>query len=422
MAIRRPNLVHARTTKLPVNLGDVEAARRRLVGAIVETDCDCSRTLSEILGCTVWLKFENLQFTASFKERGALNRLATLTEQEKRRGVIAMSAGNHAQGVAYHASRLAIPATIVMPINTPTVKVVNTRHLGADVILTGDTVEDAARFAHRHGRKHNLTFVHPYDDPLVIAGQGTIALEMLGTAPQIDTLIVPIGGGGLICGIGVAAKALQPGLRLIGVQAALYPSMYNAVKGTTLAMRGDTLAEGIAVKAPGRITQAMVRDLVDDIVLVTEPELEQAVSLLINIEKTVVEGAGAAGLAAALKEKDKLSGRTVGLVLCGGNIDTRLLASVLTRQLAREGRLTQLTIDLADRPGTLAKVANLLGEAGANIVEVTHQRIFSDLPAKAALLDLVIETRDRGHQEEAVGKLRTAGFEVDVRNNPGGRY
>ncbi len=407
---------------LPVTLDDVEAARARLSGAIVDTDCDWSRTLSEILGCKTWLKFENQQFTASFKERGAINRLSALTAEERRRGVIAMSAGNHAQGVAYHARRLGIPTTIVMPVNTPTVKVMNTRRHGAEVILTGETVEEAAQFAREHGTKHGLTFVHPYDDPLVIAGQGTLALEMLGTAPEIDTLIVPIGGGGLISGIGVAAKAIKPGIRLIGVQAALYPSMYNAIKGTSLPMRGDTLAEGIAVKAPGRITQAMVRALVDDIVLVTEPEIEHAVSLLINIEKTVVEGAGAAGLAAALKLRGELVGRCIGLVLCGGNIDTRLLASVLTRELAREGRLTQLTIDLADRPGTLAKVANLLGEAGANIVEVTHQRIFSDLPAKAALLDLVIETRDNEHRQETVDKLRAAGFEVEVRSNPGGTY
>ena len=407
---------------LPVTLDDVEAARARLSGAIVDTDCDWSRTLSEILGCKTWLKFENQQFTASFKERGAINRLSALTAEERRRGVIAMSAGNHAQGVAYHARRLGIPTTIVMPVNTPTVKVMNTRRHGAEVILTGETVEEAALFAREHGAKQGLTFVHPYDDPLVIAGQGTLALEMLGTAPEIDTLIIPIGGGGLISGIGVAAKAIKPGIRLIGVQAALYPSMYNAIKGTSLPMRGDTLAEGIAVKAPGRITQAMVRALVDDIVLVTEPEIEHAVSLLINIEKTVVEGAGAAGLAAALKLRGELAGRCIGLVLCGGNIDTRLLASVLTRELAREGRLTQLTIDLADRPGTLAKVANLLGEAGANIVEVTHQRIFSDLPAKAALLDLVIETRDREHRQETVDKLRAAGFEVEVRSNPGGAH
>jgi threonine dehydratase len=412
----------ASAEKLPITIEDVEAARGRLAGALVDTDCDWSRTLSSMLGCKLWLKFENQQFTASFKERGALNRLSVLSPKEKKRGVIAMSAGNHAQGVAYHAHRLSIPATIVMPVNTPTVKVVNTRRHGAEVILTGETVEEAAAFALAHGHDKGLTFIHPYDDPLVIAGQGTLALEMLGTAPEIDTLIVPTGGGGLISGIAVAAKALQPSIRLIGVQAALYPSMYNAIKGTSLPMRGDTLAEGIAVKAPGRITEAMVRELVDDIVLVTEPEIEHAVSLLINIEKTVVEGAGAAGLAAALKMRDQLAGRCVGLVLCGGNIDTRLLASVLTRELAREGRLTQLTIDLADRPGTLAKVANLLGEAGANIVEVTHQRIFSDLPAKAALLDVVIETRDRGHLDEVVASLRAAGFELEVRSNPGGAY
>jgi len=407
---------------LPVTLDDVEAARARLSGAIVDTDCDWSRTLSEILGCKTWLKFENQQFTASFKERGAINRLSALTAEERRRGVIAMSAGNHAQGVAYHANRLGIPTTIVMPVNTPTVKVMNTRRHGAEVILTGETVEEAALFAREHGAKQGLTFVHPYDDPLVIAGQGTLALEMLGTAPEIDTLIIPIGGGGLISGIGVAAKAIKPGIRLIGVQATLYPSMYNVIKGTSLPMRGDTLAEGIAVKAPGRITQTMVRELVDDIVLVTEPEIEHAVSLLINIEKTVVEGAGAAGLAAALKLRSELAGRCIGLVLCGGNIDTRLLASVLTRELAREGRLSQLTIDLVDRPGTLAKVANLLGEAGANIVEVYHQRVFSDLPAKGALLEVVIETRDRSHLDETVAMLRTAGMEVEVKSNPGGNH
>jgi threonine dehydratase len=403
-----------------VTLDDIEAASRRLSGAIVDTDCDWSRTLSDILGCKVWLKFENQQFTASFKERGALNRLSQLSNAERARGVIAMSAGNHAQGVAYHAHRLGIPATIVMPVSTPTVKVVNTRRHGAEVVLTGDTVEEAAAFAQAHGREKRLTFIHPYDDPLVIAGQGTLGLEMLGTAPEIDTFVVPIGGGGLISGIATAAKALKPGVRVIGVEAELYPSMYNAINGTTLPMRGDTLAEGIAVKAPGRITQKIVRDLVDDIVLVSEQEIERAVSLLINIEKTVVEGAGAAGLAAVLKAPEHFKGRVLGLVLCGGNIDTRLLASVLSRELAREGRLTQLTIDLVDRPGQLARVAELLGEAGANIVEVYHQRIFSDLPAKAALLELVIETRDRGHLNDTVQRLRAAEFEVEVRTNPGG--
>lgn len=407
---------------MPVTLDDVEAARRRLMGAIVETDCDWSRTLSNILGCKVWLKFENLQFTASFKERGALNRLSALSAKEREHGVIAMSAGNHAQGVAYHASRLSIPATIVMPVSTPTVKVVNTRGHGAKVILHGETVEEAAAFAQEYGRERRLTFIHPYDDPLVIAGQGTIALEMLGAAPEIDTLVVPIGGGGLISGMAVAAKALKPDVQVVGVQATLYPSMYNAIKGENLPMRGDTLAEGIAVKAPGRITEQIVRRLVDEIVLVSEPQIENAVSLLINIEKTVVEGAGAAGLAAICADPARFKGRNVGLVLCGGNIDTRLLASVLTRELAREGRLSQLAIDLADRPGQLARVADLLGEAGANIVEVYHQRVFSDLPAKGALLELVIETRDRRHLEETVAKLNAAGLVVEVRSNPGGNH
>jgi threonine dehydratase len=404
---------------LPVALGAVEAARRRLLGAIVETQCDWSRTLSLILGCKAWLKFENLQFTASFKERGALNRLSALSEEERRLGVIAMSAGNHAQGVAYHARRLSIPATIVMPVSTPTVKVVNTRRHGAEVILRGETVEEAAAFAREHGRERRLTFVHPYDDPLVIAGQGTVALEMLGAAPEIDVLVVPIGGGGLISGMAIAAKALKPDIEVIGVQAALYPSMYNTIKGESLPMRGDTLAEGIAVKAPGQITQEIVRALVDDIVLVTEAQIEHALSLLITIEKTVVEGAGAAALAAVCADPARFKGRNVGLVMTGGNIDTRLLASVLTRELAREGRLSQLSIDLADRPGQLARVANLLGDAGANIVEVYHQRVFTDLPAKGALLEVVIETRDRAHLDETVGRLRAAGLAVEVRSNAG---
>ena len=407
---------------VPVTLDDVEAARERLRGAIVETDCDFSRTLSEILGCRVWLKFENLQFTASFKERGALNRLSALSAEERKRGVIAMSAGNHAQGVAYHATRLSIPSTIVMPVSTPTVKVVNTRRHGAEVILHGETVEEAAAFARQHGKQRQLTFIHPYDDPLVIAGQGTVALEMLGAAPEIDTLVVPIGGGGLISGMAIAAKALRPDLRVVGVEAALYPSMYNTIKGENLPMRGDTLAEGIAVKAPGDITTPIVRKLVDDILLVSEPQIENAMSLLINIEKTVVEGAAAAGLAAVCAHRDLFRGRTLGIVLTGGNIDTRLLASVLTRELARDGRLSQLTIDLADRPGQLARVANILGEAGANIVEVYHQRVFSDLPAKGTLLELVIETRDRAHLQETVASLKVAGFEVELSSNRGGSH
>ena len=407
-------------TTLPVTPEMVRAAAGRLDGFIEHTDCNHARTLSDIVGARLWLKFENQQFTAAFKERGALNRLSQLAPEARARGVIAMSAGNHAQGVAYHARRLGIPATIVMPEGTPMVKVENTRRHGAEVIVTGATLEDSARFAHARAAERGLTFLHPYDDAEVIAGQGTIALEMLAAAPEIDTLVIPIGGGGLISGMAVAAKALKPDLTVIGVQSALYPSMYNAIKGTGLLMRGDTLAEGIAVKAPGRLTTEIVGALVDDIVLVSEPELERAVAMLINIEKTVVEGAGAAGLAAVLSHPERFCGRTVGLVLCGGNIDTRLLSSVLTRELAREGRLSQLTIDLVDRPGQLARVATLIGEAGANIVEVSHQRVFSGLPAKGTLLDVVIETRDRAHLDATVAHIRAAGLTVDVHHNPGG--
>jgi threonine dehydratase len=396
--------------RLPVTPADVRAAAAIIRGAVIPTECNQSRTLGDLCGCNVWLKFENLQFTSTFKERGALNRLTALSAGERRRGVIAMSAGNHAQGVAYHAKRLGIPATIVMPLGTPMVKIENTRRHGAEVIVTGDTLEEAGAFVLEHSKAHGMILIHPYDDPLVIAGQGTIALEMLEAVPDLDTLVVPIGGGGLISGIAVMAKSLQPSLRIIGVQARLYPSMYNAVRNEHLPMRGDTLAEGIAVKAPGRITTPMVRDLVDDIVLVREDQIERAVATLISIEKTVVEGAGAAGLAAILAFPDRFAGRNVGLVLTGGNIDTRLIASVLTRELAREGRLTQLSIDIVDRPGQLAAVAALLADAGANIIEVSHQRTFSDLPAKATLLQLVIETRDRAHLDDVMAKLGASGL------------
>ncbi len=395
---------------LAVTPGDVMAAAAAIRDSVIVTECDRSRTLSEICGCEVWLKFENLQFTSTFKERGALNRLLALTAEERRRGVIAMSAGNHAQGVAYHAHRLGIPASIVMPVGTPMVKIENTRRHGAETIISGATLEAAADFAREHGKAKNLTMIHPYDDPLIIAGQGTIALEMLKSVPQFDMLVVPIGGGGLISGIAIAAKALKPELQIVGVQAQLYPSMYNAIKGEQLPMRGDTLAEGIAVKAPGRITTEIIRRLVDDIVLVTEDQIERAVTMLIAIEKTVVEGAGAAGLAAVLATPERFAGRKVGLVLTGGNIDTRLIASVLTRELAREGRLTQIALDIVDRPGQLAAVSALLAEAGANIIEVSHQRTFSDLPAKGTLLEVVIETRDRAHLNEVMKRLEEAGF------------
>ena len=400
--------------RLPVTLEDIEAAAGVLAGSVRQTSFDRSRTLSDILGADIWLKFENLQFTATFKERGALTRLSALSEDERKRGVIAVSAGNHAQGVAYHAARLSIPATIFVPLGTPTVKIENTRRHGAQVIEGGATLEEAALLAADHGREKQLTFIHPYDDPLIIAGQGTIALEMLASVPELDVLLVPIGGGGLISGIAVAAKTLKPGIEVIGVQAALYPSMYNLIKGQQHPIRGDTLAEGIAVKSPGRITSEIIRALVDDIVLVTELQIEQALSLLITIEKTVTEGAGAAGLAAVLANKARFKGRAIGLVLSGGNIDTRLLSGVLTRQLAKEGRLSQLRFDIVDRPGQLATVVAILSQSGANIVEVSHQRIFTDLPAKAVSLEVVIETRDRTHLEATIASLRAANVDVDV--------
>ncbi|WP_315798548.1 MULTISPECIES: threonine ammonia-lyase [unclassified Bradyrhizobium] len=397
---------------LAVTVSDVRAAAATIHGAVLATACNQSRTLGEICGCNIWLKFENLQFTSSFKERGALNRLNALSAEQRERGVIAMSAGNHAQGVAYNARRLGIPATIVMPVGTPMVKVENTRRHGAEVVISGATLEEAGAFAREHGAAHGMTMIHPYDDPLIIAGQGTVALEMLAVVPELDTLVVPIGGGGLISGMAVAARAIKPGLRIVGVQAELYPSMYNAIRGSQLPMRGDTLAEGIAVKSPGRITTEIIRHLVDDILLVTEPQIERALATLISIEKTVVEGAGAAGLAAVLAHPAQFAGCNVGLVLSGGNIDTRLIASVLTRELAREGRLTQLSIDIVDRPGQLAAVSTLLADAGANIIEVSHQRTFSDLPAKATLLELVIETRDQGHLNDVMAKLVAADFKA----------
>ena len=407
----------ASLAQLPVVLEDIEKAAGVIAGFVKQTSCERSHTLSDITGASIWLKFENLQFTATFKERGALNRLSALSADERRRGVIAASVGNHAQGVAYHAARLAIPATIFMPIGTPTVKIENTRRHGATVMEGGSTLEEAAALATDHGREHGLTYIPPYDDPLIIAGQGTIGLEMLAAVPDLDVLIVPIGGGGLISGIAVAAKALKPGIEIIGVQAALYPSMYNLTKGQRLPMRGDTLAEGIAVKAPGSITSEIVRALVDDIVLVSEPQIEHALSLLLTIEKSVTEGAGAAGLAAVLANEERFKGRTLGIVLSGGNIDTRLLSSVLTRQLAREGRLSQLRFDISDRPGQLGTVVAILSKAGANIVEVSHQRIFTELPAKAVHLEVVIETRDGSHLDAVVASLRAANLAVDVGGN-----
>ena len=397
---------------LPVTLDDVRAAHARISGAIVRTPTLISRTLSQMLGATVYLKFENLQFTAAYKERGALNRLLLLSEEARAKGVIAASAGNHAQGLAYHGARLGVPVTIVMPTTTPMVKVMQTEGHGATVVLHGEKFDDAYTQARVLEQERGLTFVHPFDEADIIAGQGTIALEMLEDAPELDTLVIPIGGGGLFSGMGTAARALKPDMRLVGVQAELYPSMYDYIKGDDLPCDGDTLAEGIAVKEPGQLTRRFVERLADDVLLVSERSLEQAVSLLLQIEKTVVEGAGAAGLAAMLSHKADFAGRTVGLVLCGGNIDTRLLANVLLRDLARAGRLARLRIRLQDRPGALYHVARIFHEQQVNIIEIYHQRVFTSLPAKGLITDIECETRDEAHLARLVRSLAEAGYEV----------
>jgi threonine dehydratase len=401
-----------RSNDLPVSLSDVQAAAARIAGAVVRTPTLRSKTLSDLTGADVWLKFENLQFTAAYKERGALNTLLQLDDAARAKGVIAASAGNHAQGLAYHGNRLGIPVTIVMPKSTPTVKVTQTEGHGASVILEGETFDEAYAHARQLEASNGYTFVHPFDDPRIIAGQGTVALEMLADAPQIDTLIVPIGGGGLISGISTVARAADRPIEIVGVQAELYPSMYNRVKGTNERTGGDTLAEGIAVKEPGGLTAQIVEALVDDIVLVSERSLEESVSLLLQIEKTVAEGAGASGLAALLSHSERFRGKTVGIILTGGNIDTRLLANVLLRDLARSGRLARLRIRLQDRPGALYQVAKIFQEQSVNILELSHQRIFTNLPAKGLSLDVECETRDRAHLQRLIAALQDADYEV----------
>lgn len=395
---------------LPISLADVRAAAARIAGAVERTPMRRSRTLSEITGAKVWVKFENLQFTASFKERGALNKLLLLSEAQRQAGVIAVSAGNHAQGVAYHAQRLSIPATIVMPLGTPFVKVLHTTKHGARVLLEGDTLADSFEFAQGLRAREGLTFVHPFDDAAVMAGQGTIALEMLEEAPELEALVIPVGGGGLISGNAVAAKALQPGIEIIGAEARMYPSMHAALRGEEPKIGGQTIAEGIAVKRSGELPLAVARALVDHIVLVEESHLEQAVTLFVNVEKTVAEGAGAAGLAALLAEPERFAGREVGLILCGGNIDSRLLASVLMRALVREGRLTALRIGGDDRPGFLARVTGVIAQIGGNIIEVRHDRLDLSLPAKGTDLDILVETRDIAHTQDLIAALEAGGF------------
>ena len=396
-----------------LTLDDVRAAAARIKGAVVRTDCDHSQTLSDITGAQVWLKFENLQFTAAYKERGALNALLHLNEEQRQRGVIAASAGNHAQGLSYHGTRLGIPVTIVMPRPTPTVKVMQTEQVGGKVVLHGESFDDAYAHARQLEGELGLTFVHPFDDPLIAAGQGTVALEMLEDVPDLDTLIIPVGGGGLASGMGTAARALRPDIRLIGVEAELFPSMYNRLKGTQYPSGGDTLAEGIAVKEPGEFTSKVLAGLLDEFLLVSEAQIETALALLLQIEKTVVEGAGAAGLAAVMAHPKHFKGRKVGIVLTGGNIDTRLLANVLLRDLARSGRLARLRLTLQDRPGALFKVMEEFNRHNVNIIEIYHQRIFTHLPAKGLITDIECEARDKDQLDKLVRALRAKGYEVD---------
>ncbi len=395
---------------MTVTLDDIRAAAAVLEGAIVKTPTAPSRVLSDLCGCEVVLKFENLQYTASFKDRGALVKLLSLGPAERKAGVIAASAGNHAQGVAYHAGRLGIPATIVMPTATPFTKVRHTEAFGARVVLHGEGLDETEAHARVLQKEAGLAFVHPYDDEKIVAGQGTVALEMLEAAPDLEFLVIPIGGGGLAAGMAVAAKGLKPGIEIVGVEAALYPSMKHAIQGAAPGAGGQTIAEGIAVKLPGGITRPIIEELVDDILLVDEAELEAAVQMFVEIEKSVVEGAGAAALAAVLGNRERFAGRKVGLVVSGGNIDSRLLASILMRGLAREGRMVSVRVEISDAPGTLALVAQLIGEKGGNIIEIYHQRMFYDVPVKMAELDVVIETRDPGHVDAIVAALRDAGF------------
>ena len=396
-----------------LTLNHVRAAHDRIRGSIVATPTLHSQTLSKLTGANIYLKFENLQFTAAYKERGALNAILLLSEEQRSKGVIAASAGNHAQGLSYHGTRLGIPVTIVMPVPTPTVKVMQTESVGGKVVLFGETFDDAYKHARQLEEEQGLTFVHPFDDPNVAAGQGTVALEMLESIPSLDMLVVPIGGGGLLSGMGTAARALKPDIGLIGVQAELYPSMYALLNNLQMPCEGDTLAEGIAVKIPGAFTSEVIRELVDDIVLVNEAQLETAVSLLLQIEKTVVEGAGAAGLAAVMAHPEKFAGKNVGIVLCGGNIDTRLLANVLLRDLARSGRLARLRLTLQDRPGALFKVMRLFNEHNVNIIEIYHQRIFTTLPAKGLITDIECEARDANQLQGLVDGLNAAGYKVE---------
>ncbi len=397
-------------SRIAVTFDDVIAAQARLAGHVENTPCLHSQTLSQITGADVYLKFENLQFTSSFKERGALNKLSLLTSQQRSKGVIAVSAGNHAQGVAYHAQRLGVPAVIVMPRFSPMVKIERTRGFGAEIVLSGDTFDDAKIEASRLAETRVLTMVHPYDDADVIAGQGTIGIEMLAQQPDIDCLCVAIGGGGLISGIAVAAHQIKPSIDIVGVQTDQFPSMYAAFKGVDMPSANATLAEGIAVKQPGDLTLQIVRELVNDVVLVSEGDIEHAIVMLLEIEKTVVEGAGATGLAAMMRHRERFIGRKVGLILCGGNIDPMVLADIIERGMVRAGRLARIRVHTRDVPGELARAATLIGQAGANIEEVAHQRAFTTLPVQNAELEFVLQTRGPEHIDEVLRTLHGAGL------------
>ena len=401
-----------------LNIGDIRAARKIIEGSVLRTPMLPAPRLSALTGAEVFVKYENLQVTNSFKDRGALVKLSSLDEGQRKRGVIAMSAGNHAQSVAYHAARLGIPATIVMPVTTPFVKVAATKSHGADVVLHGETVSESQSRCEEIQSERGLTLVHPYDDPHIMAGQGTIALEMLEDAPDLDVLVIPIGGGGLIAGNAVAAKDVKPQIDIVGAEAALYPSVWNALHGEARPIGGPTLAEGIAVKNVGKLTLPIIRDLVSEIVLADEAHLERAVNAFLTLQKAMAEGAGAAGLAAMLAKPGRFSGKKVGLILCGGNIDPRILASIMVRELERDSRIICFRLTIPDRPGVLGQIASRLGELGANILEVAHRRLFLDVPAKGAKLDVTIETRDGEHAQEIIAAMDADGLQP-VRIEPG---
>ena len=398
-------------TARPITLTDIEAAQTIIKGRILRTPMLPAPRLSELTGADIFVKYENLQVTNSFKERGALNKLASLDSDDRKRGVIAMSAGNHAQAVAYHAKRLGIDATIVMPVTTPAVKIVATKAYGADVILHGESVGEAQERVDKLVVERSFIQVHPYDDARTIAGQGTVALEMLEDVPDLDSLVIPIGGGGLISGNAIAAKAVNPDIEIFGVEAALYPSMWNAVRGDNKPAGGPTLAEGIAVKSVTGLTIPIVKSHVSEIFLVEEPHLEQAVNAYLTLQKTMAEGAGAAGLAAILANPERFRGRRTGLLLSGGNIDPRILASIMVRELERDNRIVSFRLTLPDRPGLLGQIATRLGELGANILEVDHKRLFLDVPAKGTRLDVTVETRDRMHADEIINAMEAEGYD-----------